>query len=58
MSDMEYGLLEKHHKLDERLRFAQSRRLVDPLEIVRLKLMKLGIRDRLARLARKPASVH
>ena len=54
MSDRIYRLLERHQKLDERLRLAHSRRFADPLEIARLKKLKLAIKDRLARLARFP----
>lgn len=57
MSDQAYLLLERHQKLDERLRRAQKRRFVDPFEIARLKKLKLAVKDALARLARK-RSVH
>ena len=53
MSDQAYLLMERHQKLDERLRRAQKRRFVDPFEIARLKKLKLSIKDALARLARK-----
>jgi hypothetical protein len=55
MSDRAYRLLERHQKLDELLRRAQSRRWPDPLEIARLKKLKLAIKDRLARLVRRRA---
>ena len=58
MSDTAFGLLERHQELDERLRKAQSRRFVDPFEIIHLKKLKLKLRDRLARLARRPATLH
>jgi hypothetical protein len=45
--------MERHQKLDELLRRAQSRRFTDPFEIGRLKKLKLAIKDRLARLARR-----
>jgi hypothetical protein len=51
MSDQAFRLLERHQKLDARLRVLQSLRWPDPLELVRLKKLKLAIRDRLARLA-------
>jgi uncharacterized protein len=54
MTDRVFRLLEHHQKLDERLRHVQARRFPDPLEIVRLKKLKLAIKDRLARLARSP----
>ena len=52
MSDTTFRLLERHQRLDDHLRRAQSRRFADPFEIMRLKKLKLAIRDRLARLAR------
>jgi len=53
MSDTAFRLLERHQKLDDLLRRAQARRFADPVEIARLKKLKLRIRDRLARLARR-----
>lgn len=58
MSDRVYRLLERHQKLDELLRRAQMRRWADPLEIVRLKKLKLAIKDRLAMLLRRRAAQH
>lgn len=55
MSNRIYRLLERHQKLDDRLRRAQSRRFVDPFEISRLKKIKLAIKDRIARLAGRGA---
>lgn len=55
MSEIAFSLLERHQRLDALLRIAQSRRFADPLEIARLRKLKLGIKDRLARLARTPA---
>lgn len=54
MSDRVFRLMERHQKLDEALRHAQRRRLADPFEIVRLKKLKLAIKDRMARLMRRP----
>ena len=51
MSERVFRLLERHQKLDEALRRAQRRRWIDPFEVVRLKKLKLAIKDRLARLA-------
>ena len=42
MSNRVYRLLERHQKLDEMLRRAQSRRFADPHEIGRLKKLKLA----------------
>ena len=53
MSNITYRLLERHQKLDAALRMAQGRRFVDPFEIARLKKLKLTIKDRLSRLARR-----
>lgn len=55
MSDRIYRLLERHQRLDDLLRRAQAARTADPFEIVRLKKLKLAIKDRLMRLARIPA---
>jgi len=56
MSDRLFHLLERHQRLDEELRMAQRRRWVDPLEIMRLKKLKLELKDRLMNLSRrKPA---
>ncbi|MEY4721786.1 MAG: hypothetical protein RIQ46_1511 [Pseudomonadota bacterium] len=54
MSDRVFRLLERHRKLDDLLRSAQSRRFADPFEIVRLKKLKLAIKDRLSRIVRRP----
>ena len=54
MSDMNFRLLERHQKLDARLRMLQSLRLPDPSELARLKKLKLAIKDRLARLTARP----
>ena len=51
MTTRVYRLLERHQRLDNRLRSAQSLRFPDPFEIVRLKKLKLAIKDRIARLA-------
>ncbi|MDD3798938.1 MAG: YdcH family protein [Novosphingobium sp.] len=53
MPDTVFRLMERHQKLDEHLRRAQSRKFPDPLEIVRLKKLKLAIKDRLSRLMKR-----
>ncbi|MEO0030730.1 MAG: hypothetical protein RIS94_488 [Pseudomonadota bacterium] len=55
MSDRIYRLLERHQKLDALIHAARARRWVDPFEIVRLKKLKLMLKDRLHRLARHRA---
>ena len=52
MSISVYRLLERHQRLDDRLRQAQARRFADPFEIGRLKRLKLAIKDRITRFAR------
>ena len=49
MSDRLFRLLERHQKLDERLRGIQAMRWPDPFEVVRLKKLKLILKDRLFR---------
>ena len=50
MPDTLFHLMERHQKLDELLRRAQSRRFPDPREILRLTVLKLTLRSRLNRL--------
>lgn len=57
MSDRYFRLLERHQKLDEKLRLMQRLRLVDPFEVARLKKLKLAIKDRMARLLRRPGPI-
>ncbi len=54
MSDHVFRLMERHQMLDARLRLAQVARAADPAEITRLKQLKLAVKDRLARLMRRP----
>lgn len=54
MSDRVFRLMERHQRLDDALRLAQRRCLADPFEVVRLKKLKLAIKDRIARLLRRP----
>lgn len=57
MSDRYFRLLERHQKLDERLRLLQRLRAADPFELARLKKLKLALKDRLAGLLRKRGAV-
>ena len=50
MPDTLFFLMERHQKLDELLRRAQSHRFPDPREILRLTVLKLTLRSRLNRL--------
>lgn len=54
MNDRVFRLLERHQRLDERLRRLQALRFPDPFEVMRLKKLKLVLKDRLARLAHPP----
>ena len=56
MSDHTFRLLERHQKLDEALARARSRILPDPIEVMRLKKLKLAVKDRLARTMRRRAA--
>jgi uncharacterized protein len=55
MSDRVFRLMERHRRLDDHLRLAQAHRIPDPFEVMRLKKLKLALKDRLARMLRKKA---
>lgn len=57
MSDRLFQLMERHQKLDRLIAAAQGRRFGDPLEMLRLKKLKLSIKDRIALLMRRGARV-
>ena len=48
MSDHLFRLMERHQKLDRMLTDARRRRWLDPLKILKLKKMKLAVKDRIA----------
>lgn len=50
-----YRLTVLHRRLDEAVRREARRRSSDPFRILRLKKLKLAVRDRLAMLMRRPA---
>ena len=58
MSDRLFRLMERHQKIDEALERARRGPASDPLEITRLKKLKLAIKDRLAALLRRPVPLH
>lgn len=58
MSDHLYRLLERHQRLDDRLRGLQRARWVDPFEIARLKKLKLSLKDRLATFVKRRTPTH
>lgn len=59
MPDRVFSLMQRHQQLDDKLRRLQTRKSADPFEIVRLKKLKLALRDMLTRMAgprRTPSS--
>jgi uncharacterized protein len=54
MTRATYRLNLVHQRLDELLRREQRRRLPNPFRMMRLKRLKLAVKDRLFRLARTP----
>ncbi len=42
-----FRLMEAHQRIDEELRLESGRRRPDPFRVMRLKKLKLGIKDRL-----------
>jgi hypothetical protein len=42
-----YKLLQLHHKVDEQIRAEMKRRVPDSLQLLRLKRLKLRVKDRL-----------
>lgn len=49
--------MERHQQLDDALHRLQTLRWADPLEIARLKKLKLAIKDRLARFTMQSTRV-
>lgn len=56
MTNQAFHLLQYHQKLDRRLRAEMKRRWPDLVAIMRLKKLKLSVKDNLARLAVRPAA--
>ena len=56
MSARLFRLTQMHQRIDEALRTATKRRWVDPLELTRLKKMKLRVKDALRQLASRTGS--
>ena len=53
MSDRMFRLMERHQKLDRLIAELRRRRSADPFEILRLKKLKLAIKDRIAGVLRR-----
>lgn len=49
MQDRLFRLMERHQQLDARLHSVRAGRWPDPFEVMRLKRLKLALKDRLAR---------
>ena len=47
MTTEAFRLMEAHQRIDEELRLESDRRRPDPFKVMRLKKLKLGIKDRL-----------
>lgn len=58
MSDRLYRLMERHQKLDLMIAAAHGRRSGDPFELLRLKKLKLAIKDKIARAMRRQKLSH
>jgi uncharacterized protein YdcH (DUF465 family) len=55
MSWRVFRLTELHRKTDELIRREEGRKVPNPFEIMRLKKLRLAIKDRLAALTRRPS---
>jgi len=53
MTTRMFLLMEQHARLDDELRHEQRRRLPDPFKMLRLKKMKLAVKDRLQKLSER-----
>jgi uncharacterized protein len=57
MSWRAFRLIDMHGRIDDALRAEQRRKVPNPFEIMRLKKLKLAIKDRLAALSRTPGRI-
>ena len=57
MSDHVFRLMERHQKLDRLLHDARRRRWIDPIEILKLKKLKLAVKDRLSAAMRRRSAM-
>jgi uncharacterized protein YdcH (DUF465 family) len=58
MSDRLFRMMERHQKLDAMISAVRARRYHDPFELLRLKKLKLAIKDRIARSLRQRSLSH
>jgi hypothetical protein len=56
MSSSTYRLTQTHRRLDDAISSEMRRRLPDSLKLLRLKTLRLLVKDRLATLMRRPAA--
>ncbi len=56
MSSSTYRLTQTHRRLDDAISREMSRRLPDSLKLLRLKKLRLLVKDRLAKLMRRPVT--
>lgn len=56
MSSSTYRLTQTHRRLDDAISSEMSRRLPDSLKLLRLKKLRLLVKDRLAKLMRSPVT--
>ncbi|HEX8483147.1 MAG TPA: DUF465 domain-containing protein [Allosphingosinicella sp.] len=56
MSSSTYRLTQTHRRLDDAISSEMRRRLPDSLKLLRLKKLRLLVKDRLAKLMRGPAA--
>lgn len=57
MNKLTYRLTAIHRRLDDEIRSELSRRMPDSIRLLRLKKLKLAIKDRLFRVARQPQRI-
>jgi hypothetical protein len=53
MSSSTYRLTQTHRRLDDAITYEMNRRLPDSLKLLRLKKLRLAVKDRLATLMRR-----
>jgi hypothetical protein len=56
MSSSTYRLTQTHRRLDDAISSEMRRRLPDSLKLLRLKKLRLLVKDRLAKLMRRPVA--
>ena len=53
MTTSHFGLMERHARIDAALRSEQRRRIPDPFLTMRLKKLKLAIKDKMTAMLRR-----